>query len=197
MKAVSLSKIQPLLGKPSFTSSEAKGWGVGASVLSYYVKRGDIERISHGVYRGIGVDKDDVPFEWEDLVAIVESIPTGRVCLISALALYDLTEEIPRHHWIAVPHEKCAPRRPGTKVVRMRDMMTGSSRLKVGDTSIRIFDRERTILDAFRFLSPEIAIKALKRYLSDKSGKPDLKKLQRYSRKMRVPIQQYVEALTA
>jgi hypothetical protein len=48
---------------------------------------------------------------------------------------------------------------------------------------VNIFDRERTIVDAFRYLSKEIAIKALKmavKNLSDK--KLDIKKLQRYAK---------------
>lgn len=79
----------------------------------------------------------------------------------------------------------------------MRDVTTGSTRLKLGSATIRIFDQERTVIDSFRFLSPETAIKSLKRYLSGKHGKPDLIKLRKYSRKLKTPIDKYVEAFTA
>jgi hypothetical protein len=75
-------------------------------------------------------------------------------------------------------------------------MKTGSSRLKLGKVSIKIFDKERTVVDAFRFLGQETAIKALKLYLSGKHGKPDLFKLRKYSLKLKAPIRKYVKAFT-
>jgi predicted transcriptional regulator of viral defense system len=196
MRKSALTNIRTLLKKPSFTASEASVFGVSSSLLAYYVRSGYIERLSRGVYRGLELVRKEVPFEWEDLIATAVSIPNARICLISALALYELTEEIPRQFWIAIPHKQFAPKRPGVKIVRMRDIKTGSSRLKLGAFSVEIFDRERTIVDSFRFLSPETAIKALKQYLSGKHGKPDLLKLREYSRKLRIPIENYVLAFT-
>ncbi len=82
------------------------------------------------------------------------------------------------------------------KIVRMRDTKVGASKIKLGGVVINIFDKERTIVDAFRFLAPETAIKALKIYLSGKHGKADLVKLRKYSLKLKMPIEKYVEALT-
>ena len=194
MKTPSLTKIERLLRKPSFTAAEAKALGVSASLLSYYVKKGEVERLNHGVYQGTG--RKEVPFEWEDLVATIESIPNGKVCLISALAIYELTDEIPRRHWIAIPHKQFAPRRQRVKIVRMRDTQIGSTTMRLGGAAINIFDKERTIIDSFRFLAPETAIKALKIYLSGKHGKANLVKLRKYSLKLKMPIEKYVEALT-
>jgi predicted transcriptional regulator of viral defense system len=175
---------------------EARAAGVSPSLLAYYAKKGEIEKLSRGVYRGNESVRNDVPFEWEDLISTAESIPNGKICLTSALALYELTDEIPRQFWIAVPHKQFAPRRPKTKIIRMRDVKTGSTRLKLGAVAVRIFDKERTVVDSFRFLAPETAIKALKEYLSGKHGKPNLIKLRQYSRKLKVSIEKYVEAFT-
>lgn len=94
--------------------------------MSYYVKTHRIERIGHGVYRGVE-STIAVDFQWEDLIIMAKSIPQGVICLISALALYELTEEMPREHWIAVPHSTTAPKRAHTRIVRMRDMNTGKT----------------------------------------------------------------------
>jgi predicted transcriptional regulator of viral defense system len=196
MKNSKFLKIKHLLRKPSFTVADARVRGVSGSLLAYYVKTGEIVRLSHGVYQGNSTERKKVPFEFEDLIATVESIPNGKICLISALYIYELTEEIPRQHWIAIPHKQFAPRRPRSKIVRMRDMKTGSSRLKLGEVSIRIFNKERTIIDSFRFLALETAIKALKFYLSGKHSKPDLIKLRKYSLQFKTPIEKYVEAFT-
>ena len=196
MRNSALNKLQKILKEPSFTASEARAAGVSPSLLAYYVKKDKIEKLSRGVYRGKESERKEVPFEWDDLISTARSIPNGKICLISALALYDLTDEIPRQFWIAIPHQQFAPRRPKAKIIRMRDVKTGSARLKLGDVTVRIFDKERTVVDSFRFLAPETAIKALKEYLSGKHGKPNLIKLRQYSRKLKVPIEKYVEVLT-
>jgi hypothetical protein len=52
------------------------------------------------------------------------------------------------------------------------------------------------VVDAFRYLDKEIAIKALKAYLQGrvKGYRPDLKKLDSYAKALRVNIAPYVEA---
>lgn len=191
-----IKKLGKLLKKPLFQAKEAREVGVSASLLSYYVKKGLLERIDRGVYRGKESELD-VDFRWEDLVLVAKSIPKGVVCLISALELYELTEEIPRAHWIAVPNEMKAPKRKGAKIVRMRNMSLGKSKIKIGGETVSIFDRERTIVDSFRYLGKETAIKALKMSLSKKGDeKIDLKKLQDYAKKLRVDIRPYILAVT-
>ena len=197
MRKTSLTRIKKLLKQPSFTAAQSRALGVSSSLLAYYVGIGEIEKLSRGVYRGTSSDRNPVPFEWEDLISTVQSIPNGKICLISALALYELTDEIPRQFWIAVPHEQFAAKRPRTRIVSMRDVKTGSTRLSLGSVSVSVFDKERTIVDSFRFLAPETAIKSLKRYLSGKYGKPNLLKLRKYSLKLKTPIDKYVEAFTA
>lgn len=196
MPKTALSKIKELLKQPSFTAAEARNHGVSPSLLAYYVKKGEIQKLSRGVYCGNESTRKEVPLEWEDLIATARSIPNGRVCLISALALYELTEEIPRQFWIAIPNEKFAPKRPKAKIIRMRDVKTGRTHMKIGSVSVPIFDQERTLVDSFRLLASEIAIKALKEYLSGNHGKPDLVKLRKYARKLKTPIEKYVEAFT-
>ncbi|MCI5065785.1 type IV toxin-antitoxin system AbiEi family antitoxin domain-containing protein [bacterium] len=196
MPAKGYKRLKSLLKKPSFTTAEASKKGVSSSLLSYYAEKGYIEKISRGVYRGNESERTEVPFEWEDLISTAASIPNGKICLISALALYELTDEMPRQFWIAIPHKQYAPKRPKAKIVRMRDVKTGSTKIQLGNTHVRIFDKERTIIDSFRFISQETAIKALKEYLSGRHGKPDLVKLRKYSRKLKTPIEKYVEAFT-
>jgi predicted transcriptional regulator of viral defense system len=115
--------------------------------VSYYVKTNRIERIGHGVESTIDAD-----FQWEELIIIVKSIPHGVVCLVSALMIYELTDEMPRENWIAVSHSTTAPKRDHTRIVRMRDMETGKTRYTIGRETVVIFDRERTIIDAFGVL---------------------------------------------
>ena len=196
MKQTADKKLKKLLKKPLFHASEARAVGVHPGLLSYYIKQGLIERIGRGVYRNPSI-KPNVEFKWEDLFIAVKSIPNGVVCLISALDIYDMTEEIPRAHWIAIPHATTAPKRPGVRFIRTRDIELGRTEIKIGREKIPIFDPERTIVDSFRYLSIEVAIKALKAGLEGRSGnKLDFRKLQTYAQKRKVNIIPYVLTAT-
>ncbi|HAU0552858.1 TPA: type IV toxin-antitoxin system AbiEi family antitoxin domain-containing protein, partial [Legionella pneumophila] len=188
-----LANIKSLLRKPVFTSKEANELGMSPSLLCYYVQKDIIHRVSKGLYQAVYVKKE-FDFRWEDLIFTLRSISQGVICLVSALAIYELTDEMPRKHWIAVPHSTTKPMRPNTIVKRMRDVSTGLTTWNVDGESVPIFDMERTIIDAFRFLSKEIALKALQTGLREKHI--DSRKLQRYAKKLRVDVTPYLLAMT-
>jgi predicted transcriptional regulator of viral defense system len=185
-----LQKIQHLLLKPSFTSSEAAALGVSASLLSYYAKKGILKKLGHGIYSSssFGIATE---WQWEDLVQVVSTIPNGVVCLITALRLWDLTDEHSREFWIAIPHKTKAQNIGAhSRIVRYRNMELGRTTIKIGGIDVPIFDETRTVLDAFRLLSAEIAIKALKQLAS--AGKLDFRKMSLYSKILRVNITPYI-----
>jgi predicted transcriptional regulator of viral defense system len=191
-----LNTLSPLLKKPFFTSQEAKEIGVHPSLLSHYVKTGHLKRVSRGVYQASDYQNPSA-FRWEDLIEAVYAIKGGVVCLISALAIYDLTEEIPRQHWIAVRHGRSVKQNRNLKIIQLRNMELGKTEIELEGSLISIFDRERTIVDAFRLLSREIAIKALKTALAQgKKNRIDLVKLQAYAKKLRVNINPYLMSFT-
>ena len=189
-------QLNKLLKKPFFTAKDAKKLGVSSSLLAYYIRLGVIERVSRGVYRN--PEKEiTAPFEWQDLLETAQSIPNGTICLVSALSYYGLTQEIQRQFWIAIPHEARNAKRPNTKVVRTRNYKLGRVPLKLGEYKTYIYDKERCVVDAFKKLSKESAMYTLKAYLKmTENHKPDLPKLARYAKKLRVDIQPYIEALT-
>jgi predicted transcriptional regulator of viral defense system len=189
-------QLAQLLKMPFFTAKDAARKGIPSYELSYYCKNGLLERVAHGHYRPVH-GKAHEEAQWEDLILTVKSIPQGVICLISALCIYDLTDQIMRQSWVAIPNSAKRPKRPHLRIVRLRNMSLGKTKIKLGKSSVNIFNRERTIIDAFRLLSLEVAIKALKAYLSWTGGyKPDLKKLQEYARLLNVEIHPYILALT-
>lgn len=191
-----LEKIETLLLAINFTTKEAKQYGVSAETLAYYAKTGEIERLGRGLYRSTHAPSIQ-SFQWDDLITAVRNVENGVICLISALALYDLTEEIPRQHWIAISHGTSHHADPIVKVIRMRNLTLGKTTIDIDDITVPIFDRERTILDAFRYLSKETALKALKAGLAQQREKKiDINKLRAYAKKMKINIDPYLLALT-
>lgn len=187
--------ISELRRKPSFTTDEAKQYGLSSRMLSYYVDKGELERLARGVYRFsdyIGKDED---LMWEELAVAAQRISGGVICLVSALNYYGITDERMKEHWIAVPNSYGHAHFPMTRIVRMRNISLGVKTIKMAGINVKIFDVERTIIDSFRILDFETAMKALKLYLSGKCGKPDLKKLTKYSKELRGGISKYLAPL--
>ncbi len=190
------TKIQELAKQPTFTAAQARALGVPSRMLAYFCKQGMIERIGRGRYRGFQPELDR-DFEWEDLVIATISTPKGVICLISALCYYGMTDQIMREFWIAVPNSYHLKRRPGVRMIRMRNIQLGQTEVQIAGHAVKIFDRERTVVDAFRHLSREVAIKSLRAYLFPRDKfKPDLNKLMAYAKKLRVDIRPYIMALT-
>ena len=170
--------------------------GVSSALLAYYVKQHAVDRIGRGIYRGVDAPICD-DFRFEDLVLAMRKVNGGVICLVSALSLYDLTEEMTRQHWIAIKNSTRHRATSDIKIIRMRNLELGATMIKIGHVKLPIFDRERTIVDAFRYLSVETALKALKLAMEKKGReKIDLVKIKKYAKILRVNIEPYVMAMT-
>jgi predicted transcriptional regulator of viral defense system len=183
--------------KPTFTTFEAQEHGLSARMLTYYVKTGVLDRVARGVYRFSDYIPKDENVLWEDLAVAAQRVSNGVICLISALNYYGLTDERMREYWIAVPHAQAHSHFPLTRIVRLRNIELGVEKKVIAEIEVKIFNPERTIVDSFRLLDFETAIKALKLYLKGECGKPDLKKLSRYSKELRANIEKHIVPLIA
>lgn len=189
-----LQLISPLLRKPLFTTKEAKALGVSPATLNHYVKTGKLKRISRGVYQG--ANSPSYAGRWGDLIEAIYSTG-GTICLTSALAIYDLTEEIPRQHWIGIRHGTSVTGNNLVKIIRFRNMDLGKTKIELDGVQVPIFDRERTLIDAFRLLSLETAIKALRAAFAMKGkNRLDLKRLETYAKKLRIDMTPYLLSVT-
>ncbi|MBS0585171.1 MAG: type IV toxin-antitoxin system AbiEi family antitoxin domain-containing protein [Verrucomicrobia bacterium] len=188
--------FRALSKKAVFSSAEGREAGIPPRMLAYFCQKGQIEKVSRGMYKIKDIDFQSA-FEWEDLAITALSIPNGVICLISALCYYGLTDEIMREFWIAIPHATTSPSRENARIVRMRNISFGQTTVKIGSRKIKIFDRERTVVDSFRYLDKETALKALQAYLkANNDRKPDIDKLLKYAKKLRVDLTPYISAFT-
>lgn len=189
-------KLRPLVTRPYFTSQQARHVGVSSALLAYYLNLGLLTRLQRGVYQATNAPIK-TSLQWGDLLQILQAIPQGIICLATALSIYGYSEEKNRQYWIAIPHATSAKVSILVKIIRMRNITLGKTTMVLDGTKVSIFDRERTIVDAFRQLSREVAIKALKIALTKKGvEKLDLVKLQAYAKKLRLNIKPYLLAMT-
>ena len=187
--------VQELLKKPLIYSKDFRDNGYPSSLLSYYQNQGVIKKVERGLYCNVQ-KPPQIDFKWEDLVYTVLSISNGIITGISALDIYDLTDEIPRSHWIAIPNNTSLGFRPSVTAIRTRNHTLGISSIKIGNVEVPIYEKERVLPEAFKLLSRETAIKALKEAFSSKKKCPDVDKLIDYSKKLRINIIPYLEVVT-
>ena len=187
--------IQKLLKKALVSSKDFRENGHPPGLLRYYEKKGQLKRAGRGLYLNIQ-NPPHIDFKWEDLVFAVLSIPNGVITGISALDIYDLTDEIPREHWIAVPHGTSISSRPIVRIIHTRNHDTGLSSIKMGDVTVPIYEPERVLIDAFKLTDRETAIKALQEAFKAGKRQMNVNKLVDYSKKLRTNITPYLEVVT-
>lgn len=150
------------------------GAGGSRSALYRGVKAGVWDRIARGLY----VPVDAPVTDWDQLEAVTRR-PESTICLLSALAQYDLTDEIPDALDVAIPRGVRAPVVDGA--IRWHHFDRESFAIERheipipgGDQTIGIYTPERTIADCYRLrgsIGYEIARDATKVWLS-RGGKP-------------------------
>lgn len=144
--------------------------------LDRLVEAGEYERVAPGVFLRTG-SVDDVTAAW---MAIAVKKPDSTLCLLSALALHDLTDEIPRSSHIAIPrgtHPMKVNHAPVTWHRFAADSFAigrGTYPLP-GGLCIGLYSAERTIIDVFRLRHEwghDLAIAALRRWLRTRTNSP-------------------------
>ena len=137
-----------------------------------------------------------------DLVIVAHKIPQGVVCLVSALAFYELTTQIPHAVNLALESGSTRPRLtfPPLRVFWFSGTAwsKGVERHQLDGTPVRIYGVEKSVADAFKFrrrLGLDLAIEALKAYRTRPSF--DVNMLLHYARVCRVEqvMSPYLEAL--
>ncbi len=175
--------------------------GERATSRSTFYRRanaGAYEKIARGLY--LPSDADAADWDWLEAAA---KHPKGTLCLTSALAYYDLTDEIPQALDIAIPRGSRAPatERPIAWHLFAADSFSlGRTTIAIPGASMRIgiYSQERSIADAFRLrglLGYELGRDALRTWLR-RGGKPaDLLKIASKLPRARGPLLRTLEAL--
>jgi len=172
--------------------------GVPKHVLYKMVKTGELVREAQGIYRLSDTD----PLGNPDLVSISLRVPKAVFCLISALYFHGLTTQIPHYVYFALPRDVKTPKiqYPPIRVFHLSEKpyQAGIVEHELDGVQVRIYDREKTIADCFKFrekIGMEVALEAAKDYL--RQPRPNVSLLMKYARINRVEkvMRPYVEAL--
>lgn len=161
-------------GVETLTPETAEQQGISRSALYRGAQEGRYERIARGIY----VPAGSAAADWDWLEAAARR-SDATICLISALAYYDLTDTIPAALDIAIPRGARIPAGSPSIAWHSFDRATfivGRGEISIPGTDLLIgmYSAERSIADAFRLradLGYELARDALKEWLR-RGGKP-------------------------
>ncbi len=172
----------------------------GVHPRSFYVliDSGFLERLERGLYRLAELPEIGDP----DLVTVALKVRASVICLISALAHHELTTQIPHEVSVALPRHTEPPRLkfPPIRVYWFSAQAIGSGVdvHTIDGVPVRIFSREKTIADCFKYrnkIGLDVAWEALRFYCHRR--RPNLDELMHYARIDRVQnvIRPYLEAM--
>lgn len=157
--------------------------------IKKYVQDYILEKVKPGLYRLSETNfYKNVNLSFVD---VCNSVPTGVICLGSAINYYNLSMYNPSEIHIAVMNSEKTVKInfPPVKFYffRKNQYSLGIEIIKTKYGDIRIYDIEKTICDIFRFKNEygeEIALEALRNYTKRKDS--DYYKLREYSKICRV-----------
>jgi predicted transcriptional regulator of viral defense system len=124
------------------------------------------------------------------------------ICLISALYFHELTTQIPHQVYFALPRDVKTPKigYPPIKVFHfsVEPYQAGIEEHVLDGVGVKIYSREKTIADCFKFrqrIGMDIALEALQDYLHQ--PRADVSLLMKYARVTKVEkvMHPYLEAL--
>jgi len=179
-------------------ASKAIDLGIPKHILYKMVETGELIRDGQGIYR---LSETPMPGN-PDLVNISLRVPKAVICLISALYFHELTTQIPHSIYFALPRDVKTPKIQYPPIwafhYSQESYQAGIVEHNLDGIKVKIYDREKTIADCFKFrniVGMDVAIEAVKDYL--RLPKLDVNKLLEYAKIDRVEkiMRPYLEAL--
>lgn len=180
--------------------AELRAEGVTAATMSRMERDGEVLRLARGLYQ-----LPDAPLHVHHSFAeAAKRLPKGVICLVSALAFHDLTDQLPRHVWMAIGQKDWAPKADGVSIrlVRFTDRLLadGVEAHTVEGVSVKVFGVAKTIADCFRYrnkIGLSVAIEGLQEGLRQRKATPGEIAKQAESGAVATVIRPYLEALIA
>lgn len=167
-------------------------------VLTRLTAAGLLDKVGRGLYRL----PSHPGSEYESLATIATKVPQAVFCLLTALQFHELTTQLPRQVWIAMPRGSHVPRinYPPIKMVQMTgDVYTeGIETVERDGVALRVYSVAKTVADCFKHrnkIGLDVALEALKDVRTKRRASAD--DLWRYAKICRVAnvMRPYLEAV--
>ncbi len=191
-RTLALLKSQGLLRPRDLAAA-----GLREAALWELAREGTVERVGRGLYRLAGAHMT----ENVSLAEVAKAIPSGVICLLTALAFHGLTTQLPRKVWIAIDRKARKPRARTVQLEVLRfsglGLVEGVKVHRIEGVPVRITNPARTVADCFKYRAKvglDVAIEALRDCIHDRRATTD--ELVRFAKQDRVwnVMRPYLEA---
>lgn len=172
--------------------------GAPRVVLTRLSAAGLLDKVGRGLYRLPGHPGS----EHESLATVATKVPQAVFCLLTALQFHELTTQLPRQVWIAMPRGSHVPRLdyPPVRMVQMTDEVYAAgieTALRDG-VALRVYGVAKTVADCFKHrnkIGLDVALEALKEARAKRRASAD--ELWHFAKICRVAnvMRPYLEAL--
>ncbi len=139
--------------------------GVSRVTLSRLSAAGLLEKVGRGLYRLPSAEIS----EHESLAHIAKRVPQAVFCLLTALQFHELTTQLPRQIWIAMPRGSHTPNidYPPVRMIQFtgESYSEGIEIVKRDNTQLRVYSVAKTLVDCFKHrnkIGLDVALEALK-----------------------------------
>lgn len=180
--------------------SEFKAAGITAATIGRMRGDGDVIRLRRGLYQ-----LPDAPLDVNhSLAEAAKRVPKGVICLTSALAFHELTDQLPRSVWIAIGKNDWSPTEDETslRIVRFTDklLIEDVETTLIEGVPVKVFGVAKTIADCFRHrrsVGQSVALEGLQEALRQRKATPAEIVRSATSGGASTIVRPYLEALTA
>ena len=180
--------------------SEFKVAGITAATIGRMREDGDVIRLARGLYQ-----LPDAPLEINhSLAEAAKRVPKGVVCLTSALAFHELTDQLPRSVWLAIGKNDWSPIDDETspRIVRFTDKLLKEDveTTSIEGVPVKVYSVAKTIADCFRHrrsVGQSIALEGLQEALRQRKATPAEIAKSAANGGVSTVVRPYLEALTA
>mgnify|MGYP005857931533 CR=1 FL=1 len=159
-KALNLVKEKGIVRSSEFVEE-----GIPRITISRLVAGHELQQIERGLYC---LPKKEFS-EKESLIVVASRVPQAIFCLLTALQVHELTTQLPRKVWIAMPIDSHLPKidYPPIKMVKYtgKAYSEGVEIQQSDGIDYRVYNVAKTIADCFKHrnkIGIDIAIEALK-----------------------------------
>lgn len=180
--------------------SEFRDAGITAATISRMRRDGDVVHLARGLYQ-----LPDAPLDANhSLAEAAKRVPKGVVCLVSALAFHELTDQLPAAVWMAISTKSWGPKGgvPAVQIVRFTEAFLEESVIteRIEGVPVKIFGVAKTIADCFRHrrtVGQSVALEGLQEALRQRKATPAEIALHASRGRVAGVVRPYLEALTA
>jgi predicted transcriptional regulator of viral defense system len=145
--------------------SELTSLDVTRATIARLVDEGKLEKLARGLYC---LPETELS-EKESLIVVASRTPKAVFCLLTALQIHELTTQLPRKVWLAMPRGSHTPKisYPPIKMIQYSETsyLEGIETIQSDNFKLKVYSPAKTVADCFKHrnkIGIDVAIEALK-----------------------------------